>query len=209
MRALTADDDLEGGGAAGSLGVLGVLEERTGDHRSTSRSHAVVVQLEDLEAGVAGDELEPAWTEEKRATQRSVAASGVGSRALPFKVTRARAETYMGSAERPPKALSDKSSETRLGRWRSEVHRKRSESGISLISRPVKMSEKSATCACTAVSVQTSCEAGNLGVLYLEVVLVGDCICDALAGLNSERVATETDLLQIVNLTKLGQVGLD
>lgn len=52
----------------------------------------------------------------------------------------------MGSAERPPKALSERSTEVRMGRVRKEVQRERRDWGISVMSRPVKMSEKSATC---------------------------------------------------------------
>lgn len=52
----------------------------------------------------------------------------------------------MGSAERPPNALSLKSSETRLGRGKRAVQRERSDWGISEMRRPVKMSEKSAIC---------------------------------------------------------------
>ena len=60
MSVLTADDDLKGGGAASSLGVLGVLKEGTGNHGSSGGSHSVVVQLKHPESSVAGDELEPA-----------------------------------------------------------------------------------------------------------------------------------------------------
>lgn len=52
----------------------------------------------------------------------------------------------MGSAERPPKALSERSTEVRIGRVRNEVQRERRDWGISVMRRPVKMSEKSATC---------------------------------------------------------------
>lgn len=52
----------------------------------------------------------------------------------------------MGSALRPPKALSDRSTLTRSGRVKREVHRARRDWGISVMRRPVKMSEKSAIC---------------------------------------------------------------
>lgn len=51
----------------------------------------------------------------------------------------------MGSTERPPNALSLRSSEVRFGRNKSDVHSERRDWGISEMSRPVKMSEKSAT----------------------------------------------------------------
>lgn len=57
-----------------------------------------------------------------------------------------RGETDIGSALRPPKALSDRSTLTRSGRVKREVHRARRDWGISVMRRPVKMSEKSAIC---------------------------------------------------------------
>lgn len=92
------------------------------------------------------------------------------------------------------------------------MHRNLSESGISLISRPVKMSEKSATCAPRNSTRQLILDLGEIRCVvlaHLEVAFVGEGVGDALAGVDSERVATKADLLEVGDLTELNQVGLD
>lgn len=115
----------------------------------------------------------------------------------------------MGSALRPPKALSDRSSEVKLGRVRSEVHSERSDWGISEMSRPVKMSLKSATCACRGerVSSRALKERGGRGHA-LEVVLVLEGAGDALARVDAERVAAKADLPEGGDLGDLVEVRL-
>lgn len=62
---LTADEDAQPTLAAFALCLLGILEQRSGDHGSALGTHAVVVQLEDLERGCVPDELEPGETPER------------------------------------------------------------------------------------------------------------------------------------------------
>ena len=136
--------------------LLGILEERTGDHGAARRSHAVVVELEDLERGRIADELEPASVQERERGRRGGGGEGVSCGAAKQGRRRSMEETtHMGSALLPPKALSLRSSEVRLGRVRSEVHRARRHCGISEMRRPVKTSLKSAVC-CTCTRARSA-----------------------------------------------------
>jgi len=152
----TADKHSECALAALALGLLGILEERTGDHGAARRSHAVVVELEDLERGRIADELEPASVQEGERGRRGGGGEGVSCGAAKQGRRRSMEETtHMGSALLPPKALSLRSSEVRLGRVRSEVHRARRHCGISEMRRPVKTSLKSAVC-CTCTRARSA-----------------------------------------------------
>lgn len=106
-----------------------------------------------------------------------------------------------------PKALSFKLIVLRFGRLRIEVRSEERASGISLRSRPVKISSRFATYTTTVRVAEQAVALGDL--TYPETLLGGQNLAEEFASSNAEGIPQQVDLLHIILSTKRSDMGFE